>query len=306
MAIRITDRDVALLWALAEHRMLTVEQLAHLRDRNIPALRRRLGRLVEEELVAQLPVSPTVGKRGRPEKVFGVDSKAITLLVDRGLLPKSIKPSQVTGESLLPQAGHQLLLNWFRIHLVAMSRCLSELEVLSVAHNSPRGDQDNYAMAVPKDTGLSGRGSSDSLVPDLAFCVREQESGRALLFFLEVDMDTEPHSSRSRGNSHIVGKIERYQSCFRSRTYRQFGRLWNHDFHGFRLLFLCHRAECLPALCRVVTSHPPSDFIWLATQPRLFEQGASGNIWARGGRPELGLQSIVGRFAAPAPLPSRS
>jgi hypothetical protein len=46
----------------------------------------------------------------------------------------------------------------------------------------------------------------------------------------------------------------------------------------------------------------PSDFIWVTQKDRMFEDGISADIWARGGRLDTSPQSILGRLSCRAPL----
>jgi len=47
---------------------------------------------------------------------------------------------------------------------------------------------------------------------------------------------------------------------------------------------------------------PPSDYIWLTTADRMFEDGIGAEIWARGGRLDASPHSILGRLHCRAPL----
>jgi len=77
------------------------------------------------------------------------------------------------------------------------------------------------------------------------------------------------------------------------------------NLNGFRLLFLTNTTSRFTALCGLTQELRPSDFVWLTDQKKMFSDGLSGNIWARGGRNNDPPQSIVGpSLAWESPTPS--
>ncbi len=115
-----------------------------------------------------------------------------------------------------------------------------------------------------------------------------------LLFFLEVDMGTETIASRRPGGGDVRQKIVVYQSCFRGGLYKRYEPILGARLRGFRVLVLAHTSSRLAALCRLVRETPPSDFVWLTDQERMFSQGIWAPIWARGGHIDSPPQSILG------------
>jgi hypothetical protein len=107
-----------------------------------------------------------------------------------------------------------------------------------------------------------------------------------------------------KGDSRdIRQKIINYRKYFSTGRYKRHGELFGASFNGFRMLLLANLDERRKGLCRVVREMTPSDFIWVSDQKRLFVEGAGGAIWARGGKCEDPLQSILGKLAMPTPLP---
>jgi hypothetical protein len=53
----------------------------------------------------------------------------------------------------------------------------------------------------------------------------------------------------------------------------------------------------MKAVCELVQSMPPSDFIWATTRDQMDQHGLSAPIWARGGRHEKTPESILGPLA---------
>jgi len=67
---------------------------------------------------------------------------------------------------------------------------------------------------------------SIDFIPDGVFSIRNHETGKSLLFFLEVDLGTETIASRERGPKDIRKKILNYQILFRHHHYRHYERVF--------------------------------------------------------------------------------
>jgi len=72
--------------------------------------------------------------------------------------------------------------------------------------------------------------------------------------------------------------------------------------NGFRLLFITKTAGRLAALCKLTQEMQPSNFVWLTDQQRMFDDGISWKIWARGGNLQVMQRSIIGSLCCRAPL----
>jgi hypothetical protein len=126
---------------------------------------------------------------------------------------------------------------------------------------------------------------------------------KGLLFFLEVDMDTEPVASLDRNPKDVRQKILNYQSIFQDGHYKRFEKIFGLKFNGFRLLFLPNNPARSTSLSRLAQEMPTSDFIWLTNQEKMFSDGLSAEIWARGGKMDRPPQSIIGSdLAVSAPV----
>jgi len=304
--IQISKNDVALIRDLADYRMMTCSQLALLHSRNEAALRRRMKKLLAVGMVEELPVGQNQSP-GRPVSTFGVGRDGVGLLRERKVLPDAVSFEQVTGTVIIPQASHQMLMNWCRIHLVHMTRKIPRLSIEFLTCNSPFALDPARGTSVLWDRVPGTDDEHDEgrkILPDAVFTITHTKEGKTLLFFLEVDMNTEPVASSRKNTADITGKIGDYQGYFRSGAYKRYQETWATSLNGFRLLFLCNNPNRMASLCETVRSFPPSDFIWLTSQERMFVEGMSGDIWVRGGKLESGVQSILGRLSERAPIPS--
>ena len=133
-------------------------------------------------------------------------------------------------------------------------------------------------------------------IPDGVFSITNgpAETKKTLLFFLEVDMGTETLVSSKHSSKDIREKILNYKDLFRTNRYKRYEDVFGSRLNGFRLLILVNTASRLTPLCRLVREMPPSDFLWLAAQEKMFSRGLSAEIWFRGGKHEEQPQSILG------------
>jgi hypothetical protein len=296
MAFRLKTKDIAVLASLAEYRLITVPQsLGACGFSGLQVARRRLAALEEQHLVQSS--SRGYGRhRGRPEKVFGLTPAGFDVLKEQGRLPGTAEFDQVSGAAIACP-DHQLLLNWFRVHLTHLPTALPRLSVAPVAtSNSPFVARvAEEAAEQPEDiSGALAQQKKRGLVPDAVFAITDAQEKKSLLFFLEVDMGTETVASPSREPGDLRAKVTKYQQYFRENAYRAYERPWSATFNGFRLLILTNTPERLHSLCALVREMQPSGFVWLTCELSLTADGLAAPIWARAGRTDKPLESIVG------------
>lgn len=294
MPTKLNKNDGGLLTALAEYRLLTVGQIAALCSIGKAAARNRVGKLTNAGLATQRTPGMARG-RGRPERWVSLADRGIDLLRADGTLGQSVPKDQVAADGIRC-AEHLLAMNWLRIHLVHLERIFPRLKATFLSSMSPfleRGP-DGQPLVSDRAPATDADGEPVWFTPDGVFMLGDQESGKMLLFFLEVDQGTETLASGRRGAKDIRQKVINYQRYFRAAGYKRYQDIWDCTLNGFRLLFLAHTPARLAALCRLVQETPPSDFVWLTDQDRLFARGVAADIWARGGRLDAPRESIVG------------
>ena len=303
MSFRLKTTDCNILECLAEYRVLTVSQVAAFFHKSKQAVRRRLHDLEERGLVEVVGTEFGRG-RGRPENSLGLAERGIDVLKEKGLLGQDFPYERILDDSLFAK-DHQLLLNWFRIHLMEIDRMLSRVSIKVFAHNSlylPKGQDGRIVITdcspVP-GSGIKGI----KFTPDAVFAITDSVAGKTCLFFLEVDRGTEIVASPKRDMIDIRQKIVNYQWYFHSGGYKRYKEVFKANFCGFRLLFLTSTYGRLVGLCKLTQAMEPSNFIWLTEYGRLFADGASAEIWAKGGDLQASQQSILGSLCCLVPLP---
>ena len=305
MPIQTQESDIKILQVLADYRILSAKRTAYVLERNVRALQRRLGTLVTEKLVVETALTALKSGPGRPESAYSLTHAGFKFLVKRGILQESQGHQMTTAEALSTQLLHQDMVNSARISLLQLDRNAEQFRIDGISSNSPLAFEPSSSH--PKtcarvNLGSQGQSHKKLFIPDFVFQVCDRVSEKSLLFFLEADTGSEHLTSSNTNASTISGKVACYQEYFRSDGYKQYETIWNQNFTGFRLLFLCSEKRRAASLSRLVRSAEPSDFIWVTSLEDIVSDGLSGNIWYRGGRRNAYPESILGKLAIQIPL----
>ena len=209
---------------------------------------------------------------------------------------------KTSRKSPLTELDHQLLINWFRIHLLALEKYSPQLKTYYLSSVGPFSPTptDGILSVYDRVRDCENTDQWKEFIPDgvLAISHSQKDVTKSLLFFLEVDMSTEPLASPVERGCDLRQKVINYQTYFRTQRYKRYEEVWNCRFNGFRLLFMTNNANRATAVSRLVQEMPPSDFIWIADQEQMFVKGLGGSIWARGGKEQNPPQSILGSTLA--------
>lgn len=303
-----TDQDFKIFATLADHSVLTIQQLSLAIGRNPKSLARRVRELGRLGLIQTIP-RPLGRKRGRPENVLLLTASGADLLLDQLDDSHDLSVDTLAG-SPTGDIDHTLLINWVRIGLQGITDRVSSLNAVFLASNSPFLPQlpDGSSPVLDRVVVDPTADKWMDFIPDGVFTINNGDPGhgKSLLFFLEVDMGTEPLASPTAGGRDLRQKILSYQAYFRTNRYKRYEELWGCRFNGFRLLFLANTVGRMTAICRLVQEMVPSDFIWVTDQGRVFEKGLGAAIWARGGKDQTSPHSILGpSLAYESPEPPR-
>jgi len=289
----INKNDLTILSFIAEFKYLTIKQISILCQRSIPVIRRRLRDLSEKHLISRIERVFSEGV-GRKEHVMIISNEGLKVLNDKGIL--SIHATYITDKtSGFVFVEHDLLVNWFLINLIQIQRINQRFKVFLLttsSHHLTQGNSNN-PLTMEQFANDEKSGESYTMIPDGVFTIVDEKSKKALLFFLEVDMGTETLASPTQSPGDINQKINNYQALFRLGKYKRYNNITNCKFNGFRLLFLTNTLNRMESICHLVQSMPPSNFIWVTNQQRVFIHGGAAEIWARGGHYMKKLESIL-------------
>ena len=297
MAFTLQKQDYEFIKYLAEYRILSAPQLAAIFRKSEGVIRRRC-REFKNEGVIKVINSKLVQNFGRPKSLFGLTERGVDLLRDKGLIGKDV-PYENVGPVSNRLLDHQLLMNWFRIHLNEIDKVEPRPTLQFWAYNSPFVPREPDGRIITTDYSPIGRRTVRQVkfTPDAVFIMTNAARDKSLLFFLEADCGTETLSSPQRDMKDIRQKILNYQWYFQSLKYKRYEKIFKvPHLHGFRVLFLSKTVGRLAALCKLTQEMQPSEFICLTEQERLFSDGAFAKIWARGGNLQVAQRSIIGRL----------
>jgi len=295
----LKKRDFDVLKTIAEYKILVSSQITTLLDRNKQSIRRKLALL---EKCGHLSTrSQCLGhRRGRPDRLYSITKQGIDALKLQGILPKDAPYEKISAENM-SNIDHQMMMNWFWMHLNCLKRILSRIEIKFLSCNSPFLPETKSGHCFITDFVIDAAGKR-MFTPDGVFIITDTVKNKSLLFFLEADCGSETLASPERHIKDVRQKIVNYDSYFDNLGYKRYEELWNCKLNGFRLLFVTNAFSRLKNLCRLVRDMPPSDYIWLAHSQSIFKGGVSGKIWIRGGNTESSPQSIIGSLACETPL----
>jgi len=305
MAYALKGQDIQILKTIAEYHLLSLAQISELTARHPKSMARRLKQLEQDGLIQKTNRGFGRG-RGRPENLVTLTGQGLEVLRKQG----NISPDSghdKAAETHMQNTDHQLLVNWFRTHLVRLGRAVPQLSIAFLSPTSPFLNRDiDGGLPVYERVVVKSEEQNEEeayFIPDGVFSITDKESTpqKTLLFFLEVDMGSEPLVRTNQGAQDIRQKIVYYQSYFRTYGYKRYEGFWNCRLNGFRLLFLTNTASRKIALCRLVQEMRPSNFIWVADQESMFAKGLGTEIWARGGLDQQPPESILGQLAADCP-----
>lgn len=301
MTSDLNKGDEGILLSLAEHGVLTVDQITRLLGRNPNALRRRLREL-QERGIADLSSRRLGAGRGRPENLVTLGPEGLALLRTMKVLPRAARKG-CPAKANCPE--HELLVAEVRVQLAQMERLLPEIQTRFFTATWPARLDCGEHFTVREKLEFGSGHETTEFVPDGVISVLHRQLGKTLLFFLEVDMGSQPGTSGRAPERDIRRKILNYQSYFGTGRYHRYERLLGCKIRGFRVLFVTASLNRCRFLCRLLRAIPPADFIWLTDYGRLLKVGLWAAIWARGGRDNQAAESILGsQMPAPPAAPA--
>jgi len=306
MAFTLQKQDYEFIKHFAEYRILSVAQLAAVFRKSEAVIRRRCRELKKEGLIQAIN-NKLVQDLGRPKSLFALTERGVDILRVKALIGEDMLYENV-GPVSNRLIDHQLLVNWFRIHLNEIDKLEPKATLKFWSYSSPFVPKREDGSLIITDYSPIGRRTVRQVrfTPDGVFIMTNATGDKSMLFFLEADCGTETLSSPQCDISDIRQKILNYQWYFQTLKYKRYEGIFKVPFlHGFRVLFLAKTVGRLAALCKLTQQMAPTPFICLTEQQRLFEDGVFAKIWARGGNLQVMQRSIIGRMHCRTPLAQR-
>ena len=292
-------RKLTVLELIAEYRVLLTAQVALLSGTGLRAAQKKIMMLRHRGYLT-FSHYELEGNRGRPKGVCSLTEKGAELLKREGLIISEIPNHRITGEAIV-NVQHELLINWFRIHLLQIDVHIPELHTEFISATTPFQALNEDGLPLIADR-ISDDDADEGFIPDGVFCIRNEQQNKRLLFFLKVDLSTESIVSAQNPVS-ISQKIRSYRSYFQTKGYKRYEKKWMEDLDGFRVLFLTNTPQRKESICGFLKTNPSLNFVWITDKEQMFRHGVSASIWIKGG-PGSPPRSILGStLAQELPLP---
>ena len=276
---------------ISEYGILLNEQIALLNNSGKRIIQRKISRLYKNGLLNLSPRNNS-SNHGRPENIISIHEKGVKLLQNENLIDSKIPVKRFTADKIY-NIEHELLINWFRIHLQNIQVKISNLKTEFISSTTPFIPLNKNGQPLITENLLI-ENSTVTLIPDGVFHIKSENQNKSLLFFLEVDMGTESLQNKGFKSNSIATKIQNYQAHFQSKKYLRYQKKWNTIFNGFRLLILTNTAKRKVSIMNFINSDSSNDFVWVADQSEMFEKGLGGKIWSKGGKLSIPQESILG------------
>ncbi len=195
---------------------------------------------------------------------------------------------------------HELLVSWFFIHLLQIGRdnLRFQTQHLTKSSHGLKIGSAKKPLLMERFSVKKSPNEIYTMIPDGVFTITENKSGKSLLFFLEVDRGRERLFGKARNSITIQQKIFNYQLLFHEGHYKRYEEIFNTELNGFRLLFMTNTTARMKSICDLVQETPPSQFIWITDQEKMFSRGIAADIWAKGGKYNQPSESILGKKLA--------
>lgn len=287
---RITDRDIAILAAVARFRFLSSQQIVRVIPGSEHALLVRLKLLFFHQYLdrprhqhAQLAMFFDEGNR---PLVYGLARKGAQLLASLGLavdakLDWTLKNARATSAFL----AHTLetadaVIAFDQAARAAGLRLIDQPELRALLPEARRNAHHPFRCTVAVRTSTTAAPVSIGVVPDRMFSLVLADNTRHN-FALEIDRATmDVHAGKIAGKSSFRRKLLSYFSAWREGLHTQ---AWN--FRNFRILTITtspKRIDTMLRALRDVTRGAAPGLFLFTTRDRLSAHGALGDAWMNG------------------------
>lgn len=297
-ASKITKDDIIILSYIAEYRFLTVKQLSALSQRSDQVIRRRLRRFSKKNIVLTEERGFGINS-GRRENIVTLTEEGMKILENRGILSKHAAyiTDKTSGSIFI---HHELMVSWFFIHLLQICRDNPRFQtqhLIKSSHGFKIGSAEKPLLSERFSVKKSPN-EINTMIPDGVFTITDNESVKSLLFFLEVDRGRERLIGKAHNSITIQQKIFNYQLLLHEGYYKRYEEIFNTKLNGFRLLFITNTTARMKSICDLAQETPPSNFIWITDQEKMFSRGIAADIWTKGGKYNHPSESILGEKLA--------
>lgn len=289
-ALQIGRRDIEILQSIEGCLCLSTSQIGDLFFSSVKKASERLKELVGAGYLKQ-------GKRlwhfaeTRTENFYSLAIPGRELLIECGHCDEK----QPHTRSAAPRnLNHLAAINQVSVLLRHACRASPGISAVFVPSWNGMGMGPSACASSPEHA------APGSLKPDAAIWLANT-AGKGLLFFLEVDCETEPVRRRvGSAQTSLQSKLEQYCLCFDNGDYRPLAeRLFKGSTTGFRVLLVTTDQARVEALRRLMKDFGDTRFVWATTFADLQSGGVLGPIWQVVYPGERDTYSIIAPYVHP-------
>ena len=131
----LSSRKLELLKSIAEYRVLLTAQVALLNGTRQRAAE-KATQMLRHQGYLTFSHYEFEGNRGRPRGVCSLTERGAEILKRDGLIDAEIANHRMTGEEIV-HVSHELLINWFRIHLLQLDIHIPDLHTEFISATTP-------------------------------------------------------------------------------------------------------------------------------------------------------------------------
>jgi Replication-relaxation len=237
----LTEAAAFGLFFIQRYRFLTIDQFARIASLNRSTASEQLLFLERQGFLHHFGNTKLSG-HGKTPKVYFLTRKGFVLLVSEADIPAELLGSfkEVKVEAAWsPQMYHRLRTVDVLISLEVAVQKRPHLTILNTFLEYRRIKQGNQIIHETTDFVDAQETADNKIIPDAAFILENNQTGKRALFFLEMDMATERINSLQLRNHkatlhHKFSQYDRYLKSFRyTQKYQAHG-----EFRSFTMLFV--------------------------------------------------------------------
>ncbi|MFH1539631.1 MAG: replication-relaxation family protein, partial [bacterium] len=233
--MKLVSRDMDIFTKISELSYLTAKQLSVLFSVDIRRMNRRLKKLHDAGYIERVQRF-TASIYGKGEYAYFLTKKSVhEVLGYLGLPPEQAETIHETYPTI-SRLEHLLSINDFLIYLVAACAD-SKMYSAKFIPEHRRLKEQGKLISYIRDIVVGTEGKALEFTPDAVFYI-ENNKGKCLLFFLEIDTGCETIHSESGKYYDVQGKLSAYSHYFDTKGYRRYDKEFNYHFNGFRILFV--------------------------------------------------------------------
>ena len=270
-AVRLQERDIAIIGLVHDYRFLNSDQIKLLTDGSARGISRRLQKLFHHGFLDRPPSQVAVALAGTPKMVYALADRGADLLAEKSAMDRGkIKWREKNRDVKDRHIQHTLMISNFR---VCLERALDTVPGTHLLfwRNENRNELKDRAYI----RHSQGRSREIPILPDGFFGIKDTKPKPHIYFFLEADQST-------MTNGRFLNKMRAYWNW----GMHQKGHTKKFGIPGFRVLTITkteQRKENLRSVTKNADDSQTGSFMfWFTSEQKYGIQKPEtilGSIW---------------------------